>query len=209
MRGKFIVFEGTDGSGKTTVLEKVKEYLTKSNIDFIMTREPGGTKIGEKIREILIDNSNLEMDDKTEALLFAAARSQNVEEVIKPALSQNKLVVSDRYVLSSLVYQGNARELGVENVKTINDFATDNLNPDYTFFLDVDPITVLERKKVSVKADRFEEEKNNFHQKVYDGYKSLIKGDKYIVIDASREIKEVVDETLGKLREILEEKWNY
>lgn len=171
-----------------------------------MTREPGGTKIGEKIREILLDNSNLEIDDKTEALLFAAIRSQNVEEVIKPALSQNKLVISDRYVLSSLVYQGSARGLGVEKVKTINEFATDDLSPDYTFFLDVDPITVLERKKVSSKADRFEEEKNNFHKKVYEGYKNLIKGDKYIVIDASRNIEEVANETLEKIKEILEEK---
>lgn len=209
MRGKFIAFEGSDGSGKSTVLEKVKEYLDNNNVKYIVTREPGGTKIGEQIREILINNDNSEMDDKTEALLFAAARAQSVEEKLKVELEKNDLVISDRYILSSLAYQGYARNLGIEAVRSINDFATGKLNPDYTFFLDVDPITVLERKRQAVESDRLEEEGNIFHQKVYDGYKYLIQDDKsIIVIDASKTVEEVAKDTIENLKKILEEKWN-
>lgn len=207
MRGKFIAFEGSDGSGKSTVLEKVKEYLDNNNVKYIVTREPGGTKIGEQIREILINNDNSEMDDKTEALLFAAARAQSVEEKLKVELEKNDLVISDRYILSSLAYQGYARNLGIEAVRSINDFATGKLNPDYTFFLDVDPITVLERKRQAVESDRLEEEGNIFHQKVYDGYKYLIQDDKsIIVIDASKTVEEVAKDTIENLKKILEEK---
>lgn len=210
MRGKFIAFEGSDGSGKSTVLSKVREYLEENNISYIITREPGGTKIGEQIRDILINNDNTEMDDKTEALLFAAARAQSVEEKLKKELEQKELVISDRYVLSSLAYQGYARGLGVEGVRSINDFATSKLKPDYTFFLDVDPITVLERKKSQVEADRLEEEGNNFHEKVYIGYKKLIENEKnLIVIDASKPIEEVVEQTIKNIKKILEEKWNF
>lgn len=207
MKGKFIVFEGSDGSGKTTVLENVKKYLDKNNIKYIVTREPGGTMIGEDIREILLKNhQDYDMNDRTEALLFAAARAQSVEEVLKPALEKNDLVISDRYVLSSLAYQGFARGLGIEEVKKINDFATDNLVPDYTFFLDVDPIKVLERKKNIVEADRLEQEENEYHKKVYDGYKNIIKNEKNcIIVDASKSIEEVVNDTLNEIKKILED----
>lgn len=210
MKGKFIVFEGSDGSGKSTVLSKIKDYLEKNNISYIITREPGGTKIGEQIRDILINNENTEMDDRTEALLFAASRAQSVEEKLKKELESKQLVISDRHVLSSLAYQGYARGLGVEEVRSINAFATNKLKPDYTFFLDVDPITVLERKKSQAEADRLEEEGNNFHEKVYIGYKKLIKNEKnLIVIDASKPIEEVVQQIIKKLKNILEEKWNF
>lgn len=202
MKGKFIVFEGSDGSGKSSVLKKVREYLEDNKYNFIITREPGGTEIGEKIREILLNSS---MNDRTEALLFAAARSESVEQVLKPSLENKELVISDRYVLSSLAYQGYARELGVEKVKDINDFATDFLVPDYVFFLDVDPITVLNRKKKSVEADRLESESENFHKKVYEGYKSLVRENSIIVIDASLPLDEVVENTINKLKEILED----
>ncbi|MFM1525190.1 MULTISPECIES: dTMP kinase [Helcococcus] len=205
MRGKFIVFEGSDGSGKSTILEKVKKYLDDNKVDYIFTREPGGTKIGEQIRNILLNNDNEAMDDKTEALLFAAQRAQNVEEVIKKGISEGKLVISDRFVLSSLAYQGYARDLGVEGVKSINDFATGELKPDYTFFLDVDPITVLNRKRIAVKADRLEEEGNSFHERVYQGYKKLLDKNT-IIIDASKSVEEVEKETLEKLVKVLEEK---
>lgn len=208
MRGKFIAFEGPDGSGKSTVLEKVKEYLDEHKVDYISTREPGGTPIGEKIRDILLHFDTDDMNDRTEVLLFAAARAQSVEERVKVNLDQGKLVISDRYVLSSMAYQGYARGNGVENVRMINDYATDHLQPDYTFFLDVDPITVLKRKKASVNPDRLESETNDFHQRVYDGYKSLIKGDRFIVIDASQEVEKVIEDTINKLKVILEEKWN-
>lgn len=210
MKGKFIAFEGSDGSGKSTVLAKVKEYLDENNISYIITREPGGTKIGEQIRDILMNNENTEMDDKTEALLFAAARAQSVEEKLKKELENKDLVISDRYVLSSLAYQGYARGLGVDGVRSINEFATNSLKPNYTFFLDVDPITVLERKKSQVEADRLEEESNNFHQKVYDGYQELLKDEENVIlIDASQTVEEVVEETINNIKKILEEKWNF
>lgn len=210
MKGKFIAFEGSDGSGKSTVLAKVKEYLDENNVSYIITREPGGTKIGEQIRDILMSNENTEMDDKTEALLFAAARAQSVEEKLKKELENKDLVISDRYVLSSLAYQGYARGLGVDGVRSINEFATNSLKPNYTFFLDVDPITVLERKKSQVESDRLEEESNNFHQKVYDGYQELLKDEENVIlIDASQTVEEVVEETINNIKKILEEKWNF
>lgn len=206
MSGKFVVFEGSDGSGKTTILNNVKKYLDESNIEYILTREPGGTKIGEKIRDILLNNKNKEMDYRTEALLFAAARAQSVEEVLRPALNQGKLVISDRYVLSSIAYQGYARELSIDGVKGINDFAIDGLKPDWTIFFDVDPIKVLDRKKAATKADRLEEEGNNYHSKVYEGYKKMIeKYQNVIVIDASRSIEEVTNETIIALNKIIGE----
>lgn len=206
MSGKFVVFEGTDGSGKTTILNNVKKYLDESNIEHILTREPGGTKIGEKIRDILLNNKNKEMDYRTEALLFAAARAQSVEEVLRPALNKGKLVISDRYVLSSIAYQGYARELNIDGVKGINDFAIDGLKPDWTIFFDVDPIKVLDRKKAATKADRLEEEGNNYHSKVYEGYKKMIEEyQNVIVIDASRSIEEVTNETIIALNKIIGE----
>lgn len=206
MRGKFIAFEGSDGSGKTTILEGVKKFLEESNINYIITREPGGTQIGEEIRNILLQhNEGHDMSDRTEALLFAAARSQSVEEVLKPALETKDLVISDRYILSSLAYQGYARDLGVEGVRNINLFATDELMPDYTFFLDVDPIKVLERKKSKVKSDRLEMEPNEYHQKVYEGYKKIIETEENtIIIDASKPVEEVLKNTIEELKKILE-----
>lgn len=208
MNGKFIVFEGSDGSGKSTVLERVKSYLDQKNIDYVLTREPGGTSIGEQIREILLNVDSHKMNDRTEVLLFAAARAQSVEEKVKPNIEAGKLVISDRYVLSSLAYQGYARQVGVDQVKAINDFATDSLKPDYTFFLDVDPITVLNRKKASEDPDRLEKETNLFHERVYEGYKQLMDDESFIVIDASKTVDEVVNNVIKKLDEILEEKWN-
>lgn len=206
MRGKFIVFEGSDGSGKTTILNNVKKYLDDSKIEYIITREPGGTAIGEQVREILLNNLNTTMNDRTEALLFAAARAQSVEEVLKPALNSKKLVISDRYVLSSIAYQGYARDISIDGVVSINEFAIDGLKPDWTFFFDVDPIAVLDRKKSSVKADRLEEEGNSYHSKVYEGYKELIKKmNNIIVIDASKSIEDVTEKTIEYLEKILGE----
>lgn len=206
MRGKFIVFEGSDGSGKSSVLEKVSQYLDETGIDYLITREPGGTNIGEEVRKILLHSKDEDkFNDRTEALLFAAARSQSVEEVLKPALKTKDLVISDRYVMSSLAYQGYARNLGVNEVKMINDFATDNLKPDYTFFLDVDPITVLNRKRQKVEADRLEREGNDFHNRVYEGYKSLLNDENVIVIDARQSLEKVIQDTIEKLKEILED----
>lgn len=205
MIGKFIAFEGPDGSGKTTILNNVEKFLIENNIDFIITREPGGTEISEEIREILLSNDNSEMSARTEALLYSASRAQHVDELIIPNLQKGKLVISDRYVLSSLAYQGFGRELGYDSVKEINDFATDKLAPDYTFFFNVDPITVLKRKRNNFVTDRLENESNSYHNKVYNGYQEILKRNKdnLIIIDASKSIEEVTEQTINKLKSIL------
>lgn len=205
MIGKFIAFEGPDGSGKSTILNNVEKFLIENNIDFIITREPGGTKISEEIREILLSNDNSEMSARTEALLYSASRAQHVDELIIPNLQKGKLVLSDRYVLSSLAYQGFGRELGYDRVKEINDFATDNLSPDYTFFFNVDPITVLKRKRNNFVTDRLENESNSYHNMVYNGYQEILKRNKdnLIIIDASKSIEDVTEQTISKLKTIL------
>lgn len=205
MLGKFIVFEGPDGSGKTTILNNVEKFLREEKIDFIITREPGGPKISEDIRDILLSNDNSEMSARTEALLYSASRAQHVDEVIKPNLEKGVLVISDRFVLSSLAYQGFGRELGYDNVKMINDFATDNLSSDYTFFFNVDPITVLKRKRNNFVTDRLENESNSYHNRVYHGYQEIMKrsDDNLIIIDASKSIEEVTNQTLDMLKKIL------
>lgn len=205
MLGKFIAFEGPDGSGKTTILNNVEKFLKENNIDFIITREPGGTKISEKIREILLSNDNKEMSARAEALLYAASRAQHVDELIVPNLEKGTLVISDRYVLSSLAYQGFGRDLGYDEVKSINDFAINNLIPDYTFFFNVDPITVLKRKRNNFVTDRLENESTSYHNKVYDGYQEIMQRNKdnLIIIDASKSIEEVTKQTLNKLKSIL------
>lgn len=205
MKGKFIVFEGSDGSGKTTVLNRLQDYLDEKRIDYVLTREPGGTEISEEIRAILLSNDNAEMSYRNEALLYAASRAQNVDEIIRPNLEKGRLVISDRFVMSSLAYQGYGRELGYEEVKTINDFAIDGVIPDYTIFLNVDPITVLERKKNQVKADRLENEGDAYHTRVYEGYQKMLenKDDSLIIIDASKPLDEVVDKVIKTLLEII------
>lgn len=205
MLGKFIVFEGPDGSGKTTILNNVEKFLREEKIDFIITREPGGPKISEDIRDILLSNDNSEMSARAEALLYSASRAQHVDEVIKPNLEKGVLVISDRFVLSSLAYQGFGRELGYDNVKMINDFATDNLSSDYTFFFNVDPITVLKRKRNNFVTDRLENESNSYHNRVYYGYQEIMKrsDDNLIIIDASKSIEEVTNQTLDMLKKIL------
>ncbi|MDO5716106.1 MAG: dTMP kinase, partial [Tissierellia bacterium] len=140
----FITFEGPDGSGKTTILNMIAKEL-QSRFKIYTTREPGGTEVSEKIREILLDPS-CHMGAKTEALLYAASRAEHVEKIIRPKLQSGTHVLCDRYVLSSLAYQGAGRELGIPIIKELNDFATDQLEPDLTLFFDVDPLTVLERK---------------------------------------------------------------
>lgn len=205
MQGKFIVFEGSDGSGKTTILNNVKKYLDENKIDYVMTREPGGTRISENIRDLVLSNENLEMSHRTEALLYAASRAQHVDQVIRPNLEKGRLVISDRFIMSSLAYQGYGRNLGVDKVKMINDFAIDSTKPDYTIFFNVDPITVLARKRKSVEADRLENEDESYHQRVYDGYQQMLKDKSLnlIVIDASKTIEEVTRQTIDKLIEII------
>ena len=137
MKGLFITLEGPDGSCKSTIIKLIQEYLLNKGIDFIQTREPGGTSIGEDIRHIILDNKNTHMAAETEALLYAASRAQHVHEKIIPALEEGKLVLSDRFVLSSLAYQGVGRDLGIDKVKSINDFALGGLYTDLIFFFHI------------------------------------------------------------------------
>ena len=178
MKGKFIAFEGCEGSGKSTQLSMFREYLESNNIPYIFTREPGGTEIAEKIRELVLDVNNSAITDECEALLYAAARAQHVKEKILPALNEGKLVLCDRYVDSSLAYQGYARGLGINFVKQINSYAMDNCSPDYTVFLNISPVDAFSRKGGQDKNDRLEQQGLEFHQKVYEGYKKVIENDK-------------------------------
>lgn len=205
MSGIFITLEGPDGSGKSTIVKLLSKYLKEKKIDFIFTREPGGTPIGEDIRDIILSNKNIHMSPRTEALLYAASRSQHIFEKIKPALEEGKVVICERFVLSSLAYQGMARGLGIEDVKSINDFAIAGVNPDLTLFFDVDPIYVLNRKTNKKGGDRLEKEGLNFHKEVYDGYKKLISmyPENIKIIDASKSVKETFKQVRKEIENIL------
>ncbi len=187
-KGYFITFEGTDGSGKTTQVDRVKEYLISKGYDVVLTREPGGTSISEKIRSIILDPENKEESSVTEALLYAASRAQHVAEKIKPAIEEGKIVICDRFMDSSLAYQAYARGLG-DDVLSINLFAIQGCMPDLTLFFDLNPKLAQERQIARGKLDRLEQEGLNFQQKVYDGYQSLIKKypDRIKVIKADRD----------------------
>ncbi len=174
MRGKFITFEGCEGSGKSTQLKLLSEYLTSVGVDFILTREPGGSGISEDIRKIILNGKNTAMCDECEALLYAAARIQHLREVIAPALEAGKLVVCDRYVYSSLAYQGHARGLGEEFIEEINAAALSDYPPNMTVFLDISPSEAFKRKHGADKDDRIEQMGLEFHEKVYAGYKALL-----------------------------------
>jgi dTMP kinase len=192
MKGKLIVIEGPDGSGKSTQIDIMRKYLEDKGFDVVETREPGGTKIGEKIRDIILDTENTEMDPVCEALLYAASRAQHVSEVIKPEIEKGKIVICTRYIYSSLVYQGIGRGLGVDMVSAINTAAIQGMMPDLTLLFDIDPVVGIKRKISDGKADRLELEDIKFHKKVYNGYKEIASLYKDIkVIDASRSIDEI------------------
>lgn len=174
MKGKFITFEGCEGSGKSTQLRLLSEYLDKSGTPYIMTREPGGSQVAEKIRAIILDKDN-EICGECEAYLYAAARVQHLKEIIIPALEKGMLVVCDRFVDSSLAYQGYARGLGMDYVERINSFALKEYAPDLTIFLDIPPDKAFERKHGVDENDRMELLGMEFHKKVYQGYRELIK----------------------------------
>lgn len=210
MKGYFVSFEGPDGAGKSTVLKEVlAEIGPELRPQYLVTREPGGSKIAEKIRDIILDPANDEMNAKTEALLYAASRSQHVEEIIRPALKTGKLVFSDRFVDSSLAYQGEGRDLGIAEVKQINDFATGKLDPDLTFFLDVAPEVGLSRiKKLRPdQEDRLEQENLAFHKKVYAGFQKIkqMYPERFVTIDATQPIEQVVKQVISTLKQRMPE----
>ena len=175
MRGAFITFEGCEGSGKSTQIRLLSEKLTAIGADFIITREPGGSDVAEQIRKIILDGKNVAMCDECEALLYAAARIQHLKEIVEPALAAGKLVICDRYVDSSLAYQGAARGLGEKYIEHINAVALDCYPPDLTVFLNISPERAFERKHGADKGDRMEQQGINFHRRVYEGYLSLLK----------------------------------
>ena len=202
-RGKFITFEGCEGCGKSTQVKLFNEYLTRENIPHIFTREPGGEKISEEIRRILLDANNKEMTDECEALLYAASRVQHLSDRVEPALSQGKLVVCDRYVDSSLAYQAYARGLGVDFVGKINAYALTNYRPDVTIFIDLTPEAAFLRKHGADENDRLEQAGMAFHKKVYEGYKQLAANepDRIVFIDGTQTPDEVFADVLKELQE--------
>lgn len=211
MPGLFISFEGPDGCGKSTIIKMLYDKLIAKFPDkIVLTREPGGTnnKIAEDIRTILLNKTEYKIDYRAEALLFAASRAQHVSDFIKPNLEKNNLVLCDRYIDSSIVYQGFGRGLGYKNIWKINEFAMDGIIPNITFILMVKPEIGLERinKNANREKNRLDNEKIELHQKVYDAYKKIIKNDKtkrIIEIDASQEVDKVFDDIYN----IILKKW--
>lgn len=197
MKGYFITLEGPDGSGKTTVAKYLCEKLTSDGYEVVHTREPGGIDIAEQIRNVILDPKNTAMDEKTEALLYAASRRQHLVEKVLPAVKEGKIVICERFVDSSLAYQGFGRQLGFDDVLGINLFAIDNTFPDLTIYLDVDEKTGLDRLKNRTFKDRLDQESIDFHHRVNEGYQEIIKRfkDRIKLVDASKTLNEVVEAT--------------
>ncbi|NMH74498.1 dTMP kinase [Bacillus sp. RO2] len=203
VKGLFITFEGPEGAGKTSVIQKLAAELTEREYPILLTREPGGISIAEQIRNVILDCDNTEMDARTEALLYAAARRQHLVERVIPALEENKIVLCDRFIDSSLAYQGHARGIGVEDVLSINEFATEKMMPSLTIFFDIEPEAGLKRIEANNNREinRLDQEKLDFHYKVKEGY-DLVK-EKYreriTVVDASMDLESVCNQ----VREVL------
>lgn len=203
-RGCFITFEGIDGCGKSTQIGLLTGYLEEKGIDYLLLREPGGTVIGENIRNILLDKKNTGMTDMTELLLFEAARAQIVAEVIRPAVESGKAVICDRFFDSTAAYQGYAKNMGSEVVKTLNQLATGGFEPDITFLLDITPEQALERRTARGEEDRIEKLGMEFQRKVRDGYLTIASESSRIVkIDGARTPEETFSEILGRLEGII------
>ena len=193
MEGIFITMEGPDGSGKTTQIDLLKKYLEHRGYDIVIAREPGGTTIGEAIREIILNPDYKEMGHMTELLLYASARAQLVNQVIKPALAEGKAVICDRFVESSAVYQGIGRGLGVATVYVIISFALGDVKPKLTIFMDLDAEDGIKRKKKQAELDRMEQEDLSFHKRVVEGYRQLAKlyPERIVPINATLPIDEI------------------
>jgi dTMP kinase len=191
----FITFEGGECSGKTTVIAEIVKMFDELNINYVSTREPGGVKIAEDIRGVILNVENVGMEPECEALLYAAARMEHLNKKVIPALKEGKVVLCDRYLDSSIAYQGVARGLGLDNILKINSFALDHL-PDLTIFIDVKPEVALKRLSLRDKTDRLDLETIDFHNKVYEGYHEALKlyPDRFIVIDGNQPLNDVVND---------------
>lgn len=209
MVGLFISVEGPDGSGKSTVIKEIQRLIEeKYDWPVVTTREPGGSEIAEKIREVLLDPANKEMDDRTEALLYAASRRQHIVEKIRPALAQGKIVLTDRFVDSSITYQGAGRQLGMDQIAELNQFATEGLLPDLTLYIDVHPEIGLQRiahKDSRREKDRLELEKNEFHHRVRAGYLKLLERniERMVQIDGEQSVDKVAADAWGFVNQYL------
>lgn len=204
----FITLEGPEGSGKTSAIKIVKEQLEKEGHQIIMTREPGGTPISEQIRNVILDKGNTAMDYRTEALLYAASRRQHLVEKVWPNVKEGKIVICDRYLDSSLAYQGYARELGVEDILNVNMYATEGTFPDLTLLFDLEPEVGLARINANSdrEVNRLDLEKLSFHHRVRNGYLELAKrfSDRYVIINAALPLEEVANNALKAIKERLQ-----
>lgn len=205
--GYFITFEGGEGTGKTTIIKYMVDYLEEKGYGVISTREPGGIEIAEKIRSIILDVKNTNMDYRTEALLYAASRTQHLAERVIPALNEDKIVLCDRYLDSSLVYQGIARGLGIENVLKVNMFALDYM-PNITFFIDVTPDVCFKRLKANNREmDRLDLENMDFHNMVYEGYKKVASmyPERIVSIDGNRPLDVIIEDIKTRIDKLIGE----
>lgn len=210
MKGRFFSFEGPEGAGKTTMIAMLESFLREKGFDVLATREPGGVRIAEEIRSIILNPAHTEMDGRTEALLYAAARRQHLLEKIIPAVKSGKVVLCDRFIDSSLAYQGFARELGMDEILQINQFAINGYFPTLTIYFDIDPKIGLERiqKNKQREMNRLDMENLSFHYKVREGYLKLAKrfSDRIITIDASKSVDEVFAMTVAAIMDRIGER---
>jgi dTMP kinase len=204
MGGLFITFEGIEGSGKSTQAKMLFDHLKAKHPECLLTREPGGTKISEKIREIILDEANVEMAPRTELFLYCASRSQHVEEVIRPALNSSKVVISDRYADATVAYQGAGRDLAPATVTELNRVATQSVVPDVTFLLDLPVKVGLSRIH---REDRIEKEEEQFHDRVRNGYLEMAAREpgRIVVLDGEKNQNEIHSEVVGALAPLLRE----
>lgn len=207
MKGLVIALEGQDGTGKSTVIDAITGYFDEMGLDYINAREPGSTDIGEKIRDILADKANKDMDYHTEALLFAASRSELYDKVIKPNVRKGTSVILDRFLLSSLAYQGVVRGLGVDEVMKINDFFLDGFRPDLTILMDLDAKESYERLKKLGELDRIESLGEDFQERVHLAYLKLYeeKQMKLIKLDGTKDRRGLAHEALEEVKKLMKE----
>lgn len=206
-KGLFITFEGPDGSGKTTVSTAVVEKLQKEGYAVSYTREPGGSEIAEQIRSVILDPKNTAMDPRCEALLYAASRRQHLVEKVLPKLEEGITVISDRFIDSSLAYQGCGRQIGIDEVYSVNNFAVEGRMPDKTIYLDVPAEIGLARIHANRSVlDRLDQESKDFHERVFEGYQTVISmySDRMIRIDAAREVQQVIEDAYTAVKGLLD-----
>lgn len=205
MKSLFITFEGVEGAGKSVQVSLLASQLREKGYEIVVVREPGGTRIGEEIRKITHDRENVDLTAVAEGYLMAASRSQLVREIVRPALNEGKIVLADRFLDSSLAYQGYGRNLGEEEIFKLNQLALDGVFPDLTIFLDLPPDIGFSRRNGTKKIDRLDLQQKDFYERVYKGYQKLAKehDKRYFVVDSSKSIEEVADKIWEKVKPLV------